>query len=243
MFENASTNPTQPDQTPGTVWLRPECQGPEAEGFGFRDPIEAIDQSLYVSPFWEANLNRLASVIGTGHVLFGSDWPLPKGLADPARHIHEIKDMPLQDQAKVMGGNPARLLKVSPRSSVHAFAALGACPVRPLGQGYAAALTLAPNATPPAVRRRRFAATSRSPARTRASAEGCRPGTYRKPNQSAPDPERNGHALVGNLSTMSVRSSAIRHLFRRWHFEWRMCKIRKCHIRQVIGRVALQHVR
>jgi predicted TIM-barrel fold metal-dependent hydrolase len=52
-----------------------------------------------VSPFWEEDLNRLANVIGTDHVLVGSDWPHPEGLADPARYVHEIKDMPLQDQA------------------------------------------------------------------------------------------------------------------------------------------------
>lgn len=31
MFENACPNPTQPDQTPGAVWLRPEFQGRDDE--------------------------------------------------------------------------------------------------------------------------------------------------------------------------------------------------------------------
>ncbi|MBF6192406.1 amidohydrolase family protein [Nocardia implantans] len=102
----------------GSAWLEPLLQQlsdvykKAPEGFGFRDPIEAIKQSLYVSPFWEEDLQRLSEVMGADHVLFGSDWPHPEGLAEPARYIHEIKDMPLENQAKIMGGNLARLLKV-----------------------------------------------------------------------------------------------------------------------------------
>lgn len=102
----------------GSAWLEPLLQQlsdvykKAPEGFGFRDPIEAIKQSLYVSPFWEEDLERLSQVMGADHVLFGSDWPHPEGLAEPARYIHEIKDMPEEKQAKIMGGNLARLLKV-----------------------------------------------------------------------------------------------------------------------------------
>ncbi|MFD4459081.1 amidohydrolase family protein [Nocardia sp. NPDC058480] len=102
----------------GSAWLEPllgqlsDVYKKAPEGFGFRDPIEAIKQSLYVSPFWEEDLVRLSDVMGADHVLFGSDWPHPEGLAEPARYIHEIKDMPMANQAKIMGGNLARLLKV-----------------------------------------------------------------------------------------------------------------------------------
>lgn len=102
----------------GSAWLEPLLQQlsdvykKAPEGFGFRNPIEAIKQSLYVSPFWEEDLVRLSEVMGADHVLFGSDWPHPEGLAEPARYIHEIKDMPLENQAKIMGGNLARLLRV-----------------------------------------------------------------------------------------------------------------------------------
>ncbi|WP_280507202.1 amidohydrolase family protein [Nocardia flavorosea] len=102
----------------GSAWLEPLLQQlsdvykKAPEGFGFRDPIEAIKRSLYVSPFWEEDLERLSQVMGEDHVLFGSDWPHPEGLAEPARYINEIKDMPVAKQAKIMGGNLARLLKV-----------------------------------------------------------------------------------------------------------------------------------
>jgi predicted TIM-barrel fold metal-dependent hydrolase len=102
----------------GSSWLEPLLQQlsdvykKAPEGFGFQDPVETLKRSLYVSPFWEEDLQRLSNTIGADHVLFGSDWPHPEGLAEPARYINEIKDMPLADQAKIMGGNLARLLKV-----------------------------------------------------------------------------------------------------------------------------------
>ncbi|MGV9676008.1 amidohydrolase family protein [Nocardia sp. NPDC003482] len=102
----------------GSSWLEPllntlrDVYKKAPEGFGFKDPVEAVKRSLYVSPFWEEDLPGTAELIGVDHVLFGSDWPHPEGLAEPARYIHEIKDMPVEDQAKIMGGNLARLLKV-----------------------------------------------------------------------------------------------------------------------------------
>lgn len=75
------------------------------------DPVEAV-KKIYVSPFWEEDLVALSDLIGADHVLFGSDYPHPEGLAEPARYVNEIKDLPLDDQAKIMGGNLARLLKV-----------------------------------------------------------------------------------------------------------------------------------
>ncbi|MEV5834997.1 amidohydrolase family protein [Nocardia sp. NPDC052112] len=80
------------------------------EGFP-SDPVEMI-KKIYVSPFWEEDLIELSGLIGPDHVLFGSDYPHPEGLAEPARYIDEIKELPVADQAKIMGGNLARLLNV-----------------------------------------------------------------------------------------------------------------------------------
>ncbi|WP_216896012.1 amidohydrolase family protein [Nocardia alni] len=75
------------------------------------DPVEMI-KKIYVSPFWEEDLVELSGLIGADHVLFGSDWPHPEGLAEPARYVNEIKELSEADQALIMGGNLARLLKV-----------------------------------------------------------------------------------------------------------------------------------
>ncbi len=80
------------------------------EGFP-SDPVEMI-KNIYVSPFWEEDLIELSGLIGADHVLFGSDYPHPEGLAEPARYVDEIKDLSIEDQSKIMGGNLARLLNV-----------------------------------------------------------------------------------------------------------------------------------
>ncbi|WP_040796882.1 amidohydrolase family protein [Nocardia higoensis] len=99
----------------GASWLPPLLENladvykKAPEGFD-GDPVEAVKRMIHVSPFWEEDLEALADLIGVERVLFGSDYPHPEGLAEPARYINEIKNMSPQDQALIMGGNLARLL-------------------------------------------------------------------------------------------------------------------------------------
>jgi predicted TIM-barrel fold metal-dependent hydrolase len=74
------------------------------------DPVEAVKTKIYVSPFWEEDLGELAKLIGVDRVLFGSDYPHPEGLADPISYVDALKGLSDADQAKIMGGNLARLL-------------------------------------------------------------------------------------------------------------------------------------
>lgn len=74
------------------------------------DPVEAIRNSIHVSPFYEEDLGELVDLIGVDRVLFGSDYPHPEGLAQPTSYIDAIKGLSETDQAKIMGGNLARLI-------------------------------------------------------------------------------------------------------------------------------------
>ena len=77
------------------------------------DPVEVIKRNIYVSPFWEEDLGALADLIGVDHVLFGSDYPHPEGLADPASYVDELEGPSPEDVVrKIMGGNLARLMNV-----------------------------------------------------------------------------------------------------------------------------------
>jgi predicted TIM-barrel fold metal-dependent hydrolase len=76
------------------------------------NPVEAIKRSIHISPFWEEDLAELANFIGVDRVLFGSDYPHPEGLADPVTYVDALKGLSEEDQAKIMGGNLARLLAV-----------------------------------------------------------------------------------------------------------------------------------
>ena len=76
------------------------------------DPVAELKNRLYISPFWEEDLAELAGVIGADHILFGSDYPHPEGLADPVTYVDELSKLSTEDQAKIMGGNLARLIGV-----------------------------------------------------------------------------------------------------------------------------------
>jgi predicted TIM-barrel fold metal-dependent hydrolase len=76
------------------------------------DPVEVMRRNVYVSPFWEEDLVALGDLIGVDHVLFGSDFPHPEGLADPASYVQQLEGAPEETVRKIMGGNLARLMNV-----------------------------------------------------------------------------------------------------------------------------------
>jgi predicted TIM-barrel fold metal-dependent hydrolase len=76
------------------------------------DPIEVMKRNIHVSPFWEEDLVALADLIGVDHVLFGSDYPHPEGLADPASYVQQLAGAPEETVRKIMGANLARLMNV-----------------------------------------------------------------------------------------------------------------------------------
>ena len=57
------------------------------------DPVDVIKRNIYISPFWEEDLGELAELIGVDHVLFGSDYPHPEGLADPVSYVDELEGL------------------------------------------------------------------------------------------------------------------------------------------------------
>jgi predicted TIM-barrel fold metal-dependent hydrolase len=77
------------------------------------DPVEAFKRNVSVSPFHEDDLAQVIDTIGIDHVLFGSDFPHPEGLAEPTSYIdHLPPGLPEEDVAKIMGGNLARIMRV-----------------------------------------------------------------------------------------------------------------------------------
>jgi len=75
-------------------------------------PIDVFKRNIYVHPFHEENPKGLAELVGIDHVLFGSDFPHPEGLADPIAFADEIGDLDDESIAKIMGGNLARLMNI-----------------------------------------------------------------------------------------------------------------------------------
>jgi predicted TIM-barrel fold metal-dependent hydrolase len=77
------------------------------------NPVDVVKRNIYISPFWEEDLGALAELIGEDHVLFGSDFPHPEGLADPKSYANELEHLPEETVRKIMGGNLARLMGVT----------------------------------------------------------------------------------------------------------------------------------
>jgi predicted TIM-barrel fold metal-dependent hydrolase len=101
----------------GSIWVEPllrnmaDIYKKMPQDF-LEDPVSVIKRNIYISPFWEEDLGALADLIGTEHVLFGSDYPHPEGLAEPASYIDELEGLPADDIRKIMGGNLAALMHV-----------------------------------------------------------------------------------------------------------------------------------
>jgi predicted TIM-barrel fold metal-dependent hydrolase len=77
------------------------------------DPVEAFKRNISISPFHEDRLDAVIDTMGVEHVLFGSDYPHPEGLAEPCSYVdHLPPGLPQDDVAKIMGGNLTRLMRV-----------------------------------------------------------------------------------------------------------------------------------
>ncbi len=77
------------------------------------NPVEAFKRNVYVSPFHEDDLGLLVKELGEDHILFGSDYPHPEGLAEPCSYIdHLPASLPSATVEKIMGGNLARIMRV-----------------------------------------------------------------------------------------------------------------------------------
>ena len=69
-------------------------------------PREVFLRNIYINPFWEDSLEALIDVMTPEHILFGSDYPHPEGLAEPFEWAEEVSNLyPPAAVHKIMGGN------------------------------------------------------------------------------------------------------------------------------------------
>jgi predicted TIM-barrel fold metal-dependent hydrolase len=74
------------------------------------NPLETIRRNVWVTPYYEEDLNALAQLIGVDRILFGSDWPHGEGLADPLDFVKELHDFDEAGVRRVMRDNALDLL-------------------------------------------------------------------------------------------------------------------------------------
>jgi aminocarboxymuconate-semialdehyde decarboxylase len=62
--------------------------------------------------FTHHQLEYLARLYGSDHILLGTDYPYDMGLPNPVRFVASAPGLGRADQAAILGGNAARLLKI-----------------------------------------------------------------------------------------------------------------------------------
>jgi predicted TIM-barrel fold metal-dependent hydrolase len=74
-------------------------------------PRDVFLRNVWINPFWEDSIEELVGLMTPEHILFGSDYPHPEGMAEPLHWAEEIGGLfPAADVQKMMGGNLYALL-------------------------------------------------------------------------------------------------------------------------------------
>ena len=77
------------------------------------NPVEVFNRSVWVHMFHEPDPKALIDMgIPVDHLMFGSDFPHPEGMADPLAYSEVVKDLPDDQQALIMGGSLEKALRV-----------------------------------------------------------------------------------------------------------------------------------
>ena len=75
-------------------------------------PSEVLAEHLWVCPFPEEDVVELIGVLGAEHVLFGSDYPHPEGLREPADFVPLLDGCGPDSKRRVLRDNTAALLGI-----------------------------------------------------------------------------------------------------------------------------------
>ena len=76
--------------------------------------METFRRNVWINPFWEDDVSDVISLMGTDHVLFGSDWPHAEGLTNPLDYLTELNELSDADRDKIMRDNVTELTRLQP---------------------------------------------------------------------------------------------------------------------------------
>jgi predicted TIM-barrel fold metal-dependent hydrolase len=74
------------------------------------DPLDTIRRHVWIAPYFEEDMRKLADKIGVERVLFGSDWPHGEGLSHPLDFTKELHAFSDDEVRRVMRDNSRELL-------------------------------------------------------------------------------------------------------------------------------------
>ena len=102
----------------GAAWIRPfydKLQRAWDQNAVLFDesPVDVFNRNVWLHIFHEPDPKGLIDLgIPVDHLMFGSDFPHPEGMADPLAYSEIVKDLPLEQQALIMGGSLEKAMKV-----------------------------------------------------------------------------------------------------------------------------------
>jgi predicted TIM-barrel fold metal-dependent hydrolase len=75
------------------------------------DPFETFKRAMYIHTFHEPDPQGLLDLgLAADHLMFGSDFPHPEGMADPLAYSEVVEELSPSEQALIMGGTLSRLM-------------------------------------------------------------------------------------------------------------------------------------
>ena len=102
----------------GSQWIRPfvkklQRSYEEAPVLFDEDPFEIFKRNIWLHIFHEPDPKGLLDLgLSADHLMFGSDFPHPEGMADPLAYSEIVEDLPAETQALIMGGSLKMALNV-----------------------------------------------------------------------------------------------------------------------------------
>ncbi|WP_372780421.1 amidohydrolase family protein [Litorivivens sp.] len=76
-----------------------------------RDPADTLREHVWVSPYYEDDLQELKTAIGAERIIFGSDYPHAEGLAEPVSFMDDIAEFSAAEQRLIMRDNGMSLIQ------------------------------------------------------------------------------------------------------------------------------------
>ena len=74
-------------------------------------PVETLRRHVWISPYYENDLEELSELIGVDRIIFGSDWPHAEGLAKPLDYINDLSMFNQEEVNKIMFENANSLIQ------------------------------------------------------------------------------------------------------------------------------------
>jgi predicted TIM-barrel fold metal-dependent hydrolase len=100
------------------TWIRPfyaklQRVWGETPALFDENPVDVFNRNVWVHAFHEPDPKGLIDLgIPVDHIMFGSDFPHPEGMGDPLAYSEVVDDLPLDQQALIMGGSLGRAIGV-----------------------------------------------------------------------------------------------------------------------------------